>query len=118
MQEDGDVRNMLQMHFTSTDARTRTVTVKLESPIPAQLMVLGEPIELVPGERVKAEAFIMVPKEHIKSAATPMEFKLMDGATEIGTASAKFLGPVYTGHHKDHDHDEHERDKQKDHDGD
>ncbi|MBL0061972.1 MAG: cytochrome c oxidase accessory protein CcoG [bacterium] len=115
MQEDGNVRNMLQMHFTNTDARTRTVTVKLESPIPAQLMVLGEPIELVPGERIKAEAFIMVPKDQIKSSATPMEFKLMDGATEIGTASAKFLGPVYTGHHDDDDHDKDEKQGHNEH---
>lgn len=88
---------MLQMHLTNTDARTRTVTVKLESPIPAELMVLGEPFEIAPGERIKAEAFVMVPKEQIKAAATPMEFKLMDGAEEIGTATAKFLGPVYRG---------------------
>lgn len=103
VQEDGNVRNMLQMHFTNTDARTRSVTVKLESPVPAQLMVLGEPIELIPGERVKAEAFVMVAKEHIKTAATEMEFKLMDGSEEIGTASAKFLGPVFSEHQNGRD---------------
>lgn len=115
VQDDGLVRDMFQMHFTNTDARTRTVTVKLVSPIPAQLMVLGEPIQLVPGERIKAEAFVMVAKEHIKASATPMEFKLMDGTEEIGTASAKFLGPVFTGHRSEHDtDDDHE---QKEHDG-
>lgn len=110
VQEDGLVRNMLQMHLTNTDTRTRTVTVKLESPIPAQLMVLGEPFEIAPGERIKAEAFVMVPKEKINAAATPMEFKLMDGAEEIGTATAKFLGPIYRGNHQD-DRDEHKEEK-------
>ncbi len=31
VQEDGLVRNMLQLHLTNADARTRTVTVKLDT---------------------------------------------------------------------------------------
>ncbi|MBK6909389.1 MAG: cytochrome c oxidase accessory protein CcoG [bacterium] len=97
VQEDGLVRNMLQLHLTNTDTRTRTVTVKLASDVPAQLMVLGEPFLIKPGERIKAEAFVLIKRDQIKSAATPLEFKLMDGTQEIGEAVAKFLGPVYTG---------------------
>lgn len=105
VQEDGKVRNMLQLHLTNSDAKTRTVTVKLESPVPADLLVPGSPFSIAPGERIKAEAFVMIAKDQIRNSATPIEFKLLDGAEEIGTASAKFLGPVFTGHHDD-DHDE------------
>lgn len=106
VQEDGLVRNMLQLHLTNTDTRTRTVTVKLESEVPAQLMVLGEPFLIAPGERIKAEAFVLIPRNKVAHAATPLTFKLMDGTQEIGDATAKFLGPVYRG-----DDDDHEREQ-------
>ncbi|MBK6766524.1 MAG: cytochrome c oxidase accessory protein CcoG [bacterium] len=97
VQEDGKVRNMLQLHLTNADARTRTVSVTLDSPVPAELLVPGSPFEITAGERIKAEAFVMIAKENITALATPIEFKLMDGAEQIGSATAKFLGPVYTG---------------------
>jgi cytochrome c oxidase accessory protein FixG len=110
VQEDGLVRNMLQLHLTNADARTRTVTVKLETSVPAELLVPGEPFVIAPGERVKAEAFVMIQNRLITNSATPIEFKLMDGTEVIGTAVAKFLGPVYTGH-KDDEHEEHDEHK-------
>ncbi len=55
----------------------------------------------------------MIPNKHITSSATPIEFKLMDGTEVIGTAVAKFLGPVYTGH-KDDEHEEHDEHKKGD----
>lgn len=97
VQDDGLVRNMLQLHLTNTDARNRTVRVELNSPVPAELLVPGEPFEIAPGERIKAEAFVMIKREHVKTSSTPLEFKLMDGNEQIGTATAKFLGPVFTG---------------------
>ncbi|MCC6475416.1 cytochrome c oxidase accessory protein CcoG [bacterium] len=94
VQEDGVVRNMLHLHMTNADAQEHTVRVQIDSPIEAELLVLGEPFTLKPGERAMAEAFVMVQKEKIATSSTPMEFKLMDGDLVVGTAAVKFLGPV------------------------
>lgn len=110
VQEDGLVRNMLQLHMTNTDVRTRSVSVKLEGAEHAELLVPGSPFEISPGERVKAEAFVMLPRKSIKNSSTPIQFSLMDGSEVINRASAKFLGPVYRDHDDDDDNEKGDHD--------
>ena len=94
VQDDGRVRNMLHLNITNTQSKLLTVSVALEGPEGMEMLVPGEPFDIPAGDRITAEAFILVPKEMIRQAATDIAFHVLSGSDTLSSAEARFLGPV------------------------
>jgi len=97
VQEDGMVRNMLQLNITNTLGETQSVRAELVGPEGSELLVQGQPFEIPPGERVTANAFVLVPEDQIVSSATEIQIRVLSGDRLVNSQSAKFLGPIYRG---------------------
>jgi len=94
VQADGRVRNLFTLHLSNTDASVRTVTVELEGPESAELLVPGQPFEVPSGGRVTAEVFVLIPQELIGTAQTAITFRVMENGQVLSQAGAVLLGPV------------------------
>jgi polyferredoxin len=105
VQEDGKVRNMFQLNVTNVDPQPHLVNFKIDGPAGLDYLIPGEPFQLASGERIKVEAFVMLPDSLIHESATQLTFHMLNDGQPTGTRIAKFLGPVFTPKH-DRDHDE------------
>ncbi|MBU1637394.1 cytochrome c oxidase accessory protein CcoG [bacterium] len=95
VQDDGFVRNMLHLNITNTSSEMVSAAIVLDAPAGAELLVPGQPFDIPAGDRITAEAFIMMPKQMIRSAATDIRFHILASNDTLASASARFLGPVY-----------------------
>jgi polyferredoxin len=106
VQSDGLVRNVFNLTVTNTEAVTRTVSFQVSGSDGLQLLVPGQPVAVAAGERITAEAFVMLPQQKITSAETPIAFSLISSGDSVSGARAVFLGPVYHAEHQEHDDEE------------
>ncbi len=95
VQQDGLVRNMFQLHVTNTDAVEHVIDFKITGPSGLINIIPGSPYMLAAGERVKAEAFVMMPESLITVEASELEFAVLQNGNPLLTRKAKFLGPVH-----------------------
>ncbi|HEY3296389.1 MAG TPA: cytochrome c oxidase accessory protein CcoG [bacterium] len=95
-QNDGKVRNTFNLYITNTEAHSETVTVSVIGPAGVDLLVPGQPFEVGGGERINAEAFVMLPAAQIRSSETPLTFRLTQGDNLLSTQPAVFLGPIHS----------------------
>jgi cytochrome c oxidase accessory protein FixG len=115
VQDDGFVRNMLHLNITNTSSDMVTASIEMEAPEGTELLAPGQPFDIPAGDRITAEAFVMMPRKAIKQAATELRFFVVAASETLSTADARFLGPIY--HHDDHDdHEDNDHEKPEDHD--
>jgi cytochrome c oxidase accessory protein FixG len=97
VQEDGKVRNTFVLHISNVQAQNARVRITMDGPAGAELLVPGQPFEVAAGERISAEAFVMLPGATITTAETPLVFHLLQTDTPLATAHTVFLGPIFSG---------------------
>lgn len=95
VQSDGKVRNTFNLHVTNTEAQSESISISVTGPSGVELLVPGQPLDVGPGERVNAEAFVMLPADRIVSAETPLTFHVQQGGAVASSAQAVFLGPPH-----------------------
>ena len=91
VQDNGLVRNLFHLHVTNTDAAARTITIALDGPEGAELLVPGQPFTVKAGERISAEAFVLLPRKRIHSAETPIAFRLLEHGALLSAGQTVFL---------------------------
>ncbi len=109
VQDDGMVRNVFTLHVTNTQTDARQVSVKVSGEDDLELLVPGQPFVVEPGQRLTAEAFVLMPTKEVEHAETPIKFTLISEGHALSMSQAVFLGPVY--HDDDHDHHEEKHDE-------
>lgn len=115
VQDDGKVRNMFQLNVTNVDPQPHAVRFRIEGPAGLEYLIPGEPFQLASGERIKVEAFVMLPDSAIHESATPLTFQMLNDDQQTGTRLAKFLGPVYHPRDGRGAHAEQDEDKEESH---
>jgi cytochrome c oxidase accessory protein FixG len=107
VQDDGKVRNMFQINVTNVDPGPHAVKFQVDGPAGLEYLIPGEPFQLASGERIKVEAFVMLPDSLVKESSTQLKFQMLNDGQATGTRFAKFLGPVFAARqHEREEHDE------------
>lgn len=110
VQDDGMVRNVFTLHVTNTQAVSKQVLITADGANDLDLIVPGQPFVVEPGQRITAEAFVLLPKKYVEHAETAIKFTLVSEGQALSTVQAVFLGPVYRHDiNDDHSKDEHEK---------
>ncbi len=110
VQDNGLVRNLFHLHVTNTDAAARTITIALDGPQGAELLVPGQPFTVKAGERISAEAFVLLPRKRISTAETPIAFRLLEHGALLSAGQTVFLGPIHHDDEESEDEDDHHSD--------
>lgn len=109
VQEDHMVRNMFQIHLTNVDAAAHALDIRVSGPNGLTALIPGAPFAANSGERIKAEAFVMLPDSLISAASTEIQFQLLKDGQQIAERGAKFLGPIHQRErHEQEQHDDEE----------
>lgn len=106
--EDGLITNLYTFEFVNKTFEDISLEVKVESPVSASLMKVGDPKILVPREGVLKNVFMVkLPEQEVTSMRMIVELGIYQNGEKIETAKAKFIGPMKSTVHK-------ERGKEKD----
>ena len=69
--------------------------VKIEEPLRATFMKIGDPVIMVPREGIlKGMIMVKLPEEDITSMKMEIELGIYQKGKKVETAKAKFIGPI------------------------
>jgi cytochrome c oxidase accessory protein FixG len=93
--EDGQILNLYTIEFVNKTFNDIPLALKIESPAKATLTKVGDPKIVVPKEGI-ARGVIMVklPEGELTGMKTVIELGIYTGKEKVGTAKAKFIGPI------------------------
>ncbi|MCY1020982.1 cytochrome c oxidase accessory protein CcoG [Pyxidicoccus sp. MSG2] len=92
--EAGTVRNQFELHLVNKNPGETTFTIRVDSPVPAQVVVPQAEVKLASLESFRVPLFITVQREHVRG---PFVFtvEVKDSASgEVKRMEARFLGPA------------------------
>ncbi len=90
---DGTISNLYALKTVNKTPKELPLTLKLES-IDGEVMVVGKPIVLQPGELASGEVFIIVPKSAIHDMKTRVVVGVYTGDRLLEKVSTSFVGPL------------------------
>lgn len=100
--EDGLITNLYTFEFVNKTFEDISLEVKVESPVSASLMKVGDPKILVPREGVLKNVFMVkLPEQEVTSMRMIVELGIYQNGEKIETAKAKFIGPMKSAVHKE-----------------
>jgi len=93
--DDGLITNLYTFEFVNKTFDDIQLEVKVESPLSASLMKIGDPNILVPKEGVLKNVFMVkLPEQEVTSMRMIVELGIYQNGKKIETAKAKFIGPM------------------------
>jgi cytochrome c oxidase accessory protein FixG len=93
--DDGQITNVYSIEFLNKTFEDVPLQLKVESPTGASLTKIGDQTILVPkGEILKGMIMVKLPEEALTSMKTVIELGIYRAGQKVGTANAKFIGPI------------------------
>ncbi|NOU47538.1 MAG: cytochrome c oxidase accessory protein CcoG [Bacteroidales bacterium] len=95
--------NLYKIHLVNKTRKILPVQLKLES-IEGEIIMLGSPIVVEPGQVSESDFMVVIPKKHIKSSSKKIEIEIYSGNDKITDYTTAFVGPnKLDKHHDDED---------------
>ncbi|WP_164002650.1 cytochrome c oxidase accessory protein CcoG [Pyxidicoccus caerfyrddinensis] len=92
--EEGTVRNQFELHLVNKNPGETTFTIRVDSPVPAQVVVPQAEVKLASLESFRVPLFITVQRERV-SGPFVFTVEVKDSASgEVKRMEARFLGPA------------------------
>lgn len=92
--EEGTVRNQFELHLVNKNPEETTFTIKVDSPVPAQVVVPQAEVKLASLESFRVPLFITVQQSRV-TAPFVFTVEVKDSASgEVKRMEARFLGPT------------------------
>ncbi|QSQ27972.1 hypothetical protein JY651_03880 [Pyxidicoccus parkwayensis] len=92
--EEGTVRNQFELHLVNKNPSEMTLTIRVDSPVPAQVVVPQAEVKLASLESFRVPLFITVQRERV-TAPFVFTVEVKDSASgEVKKMEARFLGPT------------------------
>jgi cytochrome c oxidase accessory protein FixG len=93
--DDGKITNLYTIEFMNKTFEDIPLVLKMESPTAATLTKIGDPSIVVPKEGIlKGVVMIKLREEDLQGMKTVVELGIYRENERIGTARAKFIGPI------------------------
>ncbi len=93
--DDGKITNLYTLEFMNKTFEDINLDLKIESPIAATLKKIGDEKIVVPKEGfLKSIVMVKLPEEALTNRKTIIEVGIYKAGKRIGTAKAKFIGPI------------------------
>ncbi len=93
--DDGQITNLYTIEFMNKTFDDIPLTLKIESPLKASLTKIGDPNIVVPKEGIlKGVIMVKLPEEDLTGMKTIIELGIYKDGEKVGTAKAKFIGPI------------------------
>ncbi len=93
--EDGKITNLYTIEFMNKTFDDISLDLKIESPLGATLTKIGTTNLIVPKEGIlKRIVMVKLPEELLRNRKTVVEVGIYKLGERIGTARAKFIGPI------------------------
>jgi polyferredoxin len=93
--DDGKITNLYTIEFMNKTFEDIPLVLKMESPVAASLTKIGDPSIVVPKEGIlKGIVMVKLSEEDLKGMKTVIELGVYRKNERIGTARAKFIGPI------------------------
>ncbi|MFN7493076.1 MAG: cytochrome c oxidase accessory protein CcoG [Cyclobacteriaceae bacterium] len=93
--DDGKITNLYTLEFMNKTFEDINLDLKIESPATATLKKIGDEKIIVPKEGIlKSIVMVKLPEEALTNRKTIIEVGIYKAGKRIGTAKAKFIGPI------------------------
>lgn len=97
--EDGRITNLYNIEFVNKTFEDIPIELKIESPATAVLSKVGVPGIVVPHESIYKSIFMVkMPEQEISAMRMIIQLGVYQNGKKIGTANAKFIGPLKRKH--------------------
>ncbi len=96
--DDGQITNLYSIEFVNKTFEDIFLDVKIEEPLRATFMKIGDPVIRVPREGIlKGMIMVKLPEKDITSMKMEIELGIYQKGKKVETAKAKFIGPIVKG---------------------
>ena len=93
--DDGQITNLYTIEFINKTFEDIPLTLKIESPLNASLLKIGDPTITVPKEGIlKGVIMVKLPEEALAGLKTIIELGVYIAEEKVETYKVKFIGPI------------------------
>lgn len=91
--DNGEYQNLFNLKMINKTSEPKTIEIKLTN-LPGTIQMIGKDKLTISGDGItEAAFFVRIPKTHIKSIKTPIEFEVYADGELVETVTTNFFGP-------------------------